>query len=106
MFDIIIANTAKQDIKNTLAYIKDTLCNHKAAMELADMIQEEISTLGIFPFSGTPILDSFLADYGFRFLLVKNYKVYYIADKENQKVSIIRFLHATRDYESILKKEV
>ncbi len=106
MFEIIIASTAKQDIKNTLSYIKDTLCNHKAAIELADMIQEEISSLSMFPFSGTPVIDSFLSDYGFRFLLIKNYKVYYITDKENKKVNIIRFLHATRDSESILKGEV
>ncbi len=106
MFEIVIADIAKQDIKNNLAYINYTLCNHKAAAELADEIEKEISLLSQFPLSGTPVSDAFLADYGFRFLLIKNYKVYYVADKDKREVNIIRFLHATRDYENILKNEV
>lgn len=105
MFKIIIADNAKQDIKNTLAYIKDILFNPKAATELADMLESEISSLAQFPLSGTPVQDQFLADLGFRFLLIKNYKVYYIADEAKKKVNIIRFLHASRDYEAILKTD-
>ena len=49
MFKIIIADNAKQDIKNTLAYIKDILFNPKAATksvvflaELAIQIKEVV----------------------------------------------------------------
>ena len=45
MFELIIADSAKQDIRNNLAYIKNTLCNPTAAANLADMIQKEISSL-------------------------------------------------------------
>ena len=83
-FEIIIVDHAKQDIRENLAYIKNTLCNSKAATELADLIEKEISSLIQFPFSGTPVQDPFLAHYGFRFLLIKNYKVYYIADKDKK----------------------
>ena len=106
MFEIIIADKAKQDIKETLLYIKNSLGNPKAASALADKIEYEISTLSEFPFSGTPVQDQFLADSGFRFLLIKKFKAYYIADKENNTVSIVRFLYAGRDYESILKDEI
>ena len=105
MFEIIIADKAKQDIKNTLVYIKENLLNPKAATELADMLESEISSLSQFPLSGTPVPDQFLSDLGFRFLLIKKYKVYYIANEDKQKVNIIRFLHASRDYENILKNE-
>lgn len=106
MFEIIIAEHAKQDIRNNLAYIKNTLCNQKAALELADMLEKEISYLSQFPFSGTPVPDQFLADYGFRFLLIKNYKVYYISDKDKKLVHIVRCLHGSRDYENILREEI
>lgn len=106
MFEIIISDTAKQDIRESLFYIKNTLYNSKAASELADKIETDIASLSQFPFSGTPVPDSFLADLGFRFLLIKNYKAYYIADKDKKKVNIIRFLYAGRDYETILKTEI
>ena len=105
MFELIISDSAKSDIREALSYIKNTLFNPKAAEELADMIEEEISALAQFPLSGTPVPDQFLADYGFRFLLIKNYKAYYIADKNKKTVNIIRFLHSSRDYENILKSE-
>ena len=105
MYKIIIANSAKSDIRNNLAYIKNTLCNQKAAVELADMIEKEISSLSQFPFCGTPVTDPFLASLGFRFLLIKRYKAYYIAEKDNRVVNVIRFLHASRDYENILKED-
>ena len=105
-YKLDITDSAKADIKESLAYIKNTLLNSKAATELADLITEEISSLKKFPFSGTSVTDQILADYGFRFLLVKNYKAYYIADKNKKLVTVIRFLYAGRDYESILKEEV
>ena len=105
-FGIIIADYAKQDIRENLAYIKNTLCNSEAATELADLIEQEIRSLIQFPFSGTPVPDQFLAHYGFRFLLIKNYKVYYIADKDKEIINIIRVLYAGRDYETLLKEEI
>ena len=65
----------------------------------------EITSLKQFPFSGTPVPDDFLADLGFRFLLIKNFKAYYIADKDTKKVTIVRFLYAGRDYEKLLITE-
>ena len=105
-YKLDIADSAKADIKETLAYIKTTLSNPKAASELADLITSEIESLKKFPLSGTPVTDQFLAKYGFRFLLIKNFKAYYIADKSKKLVTIIRFLYAGRDYESILGEEV
>ena len=104
MIELIITESAKKDIREALSYISNVLFNKKAASELADMIEEEISMLVQFPLSGTPVPDQFLADYGFRFLLIKSYKAYYITNKRT--VTIIRFLHSSRDYENILKENI
>ena len=50
-FNLIISENAKIDIKETLAYIKNTLGNPQAATSLADLITSEINTLKQFPFS-------------------------------------------------------
>ena len=81
-YKLFITDSTKADIKGALSYIKDYLLNPKAANELAEFITDEINSLKKFPFSGTPVQDKILSDYGFRFLLIKNYKVYYIADKK------------------------
>ena len=104
-YKLFITDSAKADIKGALSYIKDSLLNPKAANELAEFITNEINSLKKFPFSGTPVQDKILSDYGFRFLLVKNYKAYYIADKNKKLVTVIRFLYVSRDYESILKED-
>ncbi|MCR4712979.1 MAG: hypothetical protein K5751_01205 [Treponemataceae bacterium] len=85
-FELIISEKAKTDIRDTLAYIKNTLANSKAASSLANLITIEISSLRQFPFSGTPVPDQFLADFGFQFLLINNFKAYYIVDKDTKRL--------------------
>ena len=108
MNTIEISESAKSDIEEILTYIKVSLQNPKAATNLADLLTREISSLANHPFSGIPLQDKFLADYGFRFLLVKNFKVFYVVSeqKENKQIRIVRVLYARRDYAAILSGEV
>ncbi|MBP3771291.1 MAG: type II toxin-antitoxin system RelE/ParE family toxin [Treponema sp.] len=105
---IEISESAKADIKEILFYIKDSLQNPSAASNLADLFTREISSLEKHPFSGTPVQDRFLSNYGFRFLLVKNFKVFYVVGEqgENKQIRIVRVLYARRDCETILEREV
>lgn len=108
MAEVVITDSAKTDIKNSISYIKDILCNQKAASNLSDEIIEEIQLLKDNPRSGPYVKDFFLANLGFRFLLIKNYKVYYLInrDKDKETIQIVRFLHSKMDYETILKNEL
>lgn len=108
MAEVLITESAKSDIKDSLSYIKNNLCNSKAASDLADAIAEEISLLKDNPKSGPYVKDSFLANIGFRFLLIKNYKFYYLIKESEvtQIIYIVRFLHSRMDYESILQDEI
>ncbi|MBQ9206333.1 MAG: type II toxin-antitoxin system RelE/ParE family toxin [Treponema sp.] len=108
MYSIEISASAKSDIEEILSYIKDTLGNPKAASNLADLMTKEISALSRHPFSGTPVQDRFLANYGFRFVLIKNFKAFYIVSEngEEKTVQIVRVLYARRDYETILSEEI
>lgn len=108
MYKLDISETAKADIKEILSYIKNSLQNPKAATNLADLFTSEISSLARHPFSGTPVQDKFLSQYGFRYLLVKNFKFFYVVSEsdEGKTVKIVRVLYARRDYESILSEEI
>lgn len=108
MNTIEISESAKDDIKEILSYIKDSLQNPSAASNLADLFTREISTLEKHPYSGTPLQDRLLENCGFRFLLVKNFKVFYVVREQgdNKQIRIVRVLYARRDYETILAEEV
>ena len=95
MNELFITQKAKNDIKNALAYIQNNLCNSSAASDLAVEITKQISMLKSHPKTGPLVSDAFLSDAGIRFLLIKNYKVYYKIEKKESKtvIYIIRFLH-------------
>ncbi|MDD5811034.1 MAG: type II toxin-antitoxin system RelE/ParE family toxin [Treponema sp.] len=107
MTDIVISNSAKKDIESSLLYIRDVLQNPLAATKLADSIASQIDLLKQHPKSGPKVQDTFLAEQGFRFLLIKNYKLYYIIKTDGTKITIliIRFLFSKMNYEKILKTE-
>lgn len=104
MYQIHITDAATTDIKEALTYIKDRLQNPVAASNLADEISEQLSLLKEYPYVGHQLRDSFLMETGIRCLLIKNYRAFYIVSEEVDKktVTIIRFLYARREYESIL----
>ena len=91
-FNLKISENAKIDIKETLAYIKNNLGNPQAATSLADLITSEINTLKQFPFSGTPVPDTFLADLGFRFLLLMLEVFYQMSRQLLKLLNILEFL--------------
>ena len=108
MNKLIISNSAKQDIQDALSYIKYTLCNPKAATNLADLITEKFELLLEQPQIGSLVSDSFLCECGIRSLLIKNYRAFYtISETENSTtINIIRLLYAKRDFEIILKNDL
>lgn len=106
MFNLIVTQKAKEDICEVLSYIKDELLNKKAASKLADLITEEFAILREFPLSSPIVNDPFLSKYKIRFLLIKNFKAFYIANEEKREITIVRFLYARRDAASILTKNL
>jgi len=106
MTEVEITETAKKDIEECLLYIRNDLSNEKAASKLADEIVSQIELLGQHPYSGPVVQDDILAEKGIRFILIKNYKLYYIVIRTQEiiKIFIIRFLYARMDYENQIFK--
>jgi plasmid stabilization system protein ParE len=57
----------------------------------------------VFPESGAPVDNEFLADKTVRKLSVDNYVIYYKAHYEEKVISIIRIVYAKRNLDEILK---
>ena len=97
-FKIKIFPTAKRDMEDVIAYL-NTL-SPEAALRYYDLLVDEIASLAKMPERCPRPKDLALAAKGYRYLIVKNYLVFYVVVGDT--VQIRRILYARRDYQSLL----
>lgn len=97
-YKIKIFPTAKQDMEDIVSYL-NTL-SPDAALRYYDLLVEEIASLARMPERCPRPKDLALAAKGYRYLIVKNYLVFYVVAGDT--VQIRRILYARRNYQSLL----
>lgn len=97
-YKIKIFPTAKQDMEDIVSYL-NTL-SPDAALRYYDLLVEEITSLARMPERCPRPKDLALAAKGYRYLIVKNYLVFYVVIGDT--VQIRRILYARRNYQSLL----
>lgn len=97
-YNIEIFPTAKQDLLDIISYL-NTL-SPDTALRYYDLLIEEISSLSELPERYPHPKDLALKAKGYRYLLVKNYLVFYVVS--GKTVQIRRILYARRGYSSLL----
>lgn len=97
-YKVKIYPAAKQDLLDIVDYL-NTL-SQDAALRYYDLLTEEIAGLSYMPERCPRPKDLALAAKGYRCLLVKNYLVFYVVDRDT--VQIRRVLYGRRDYSSLL----
>ena len=90
--------TAKQDLEEVIGYL-NTL-SPDAASKYYDLLVEEIVSLSKMPERCPKPKDLALAAKDYRYLIVKNYLVFYVIIGDT--VQIRRILYARRDYRALL----
>lgn len=89
---------AEQDLTEIIEYIM--LDNPEAALSMLNQFDEAISTLEMFPYSGSIPNDIRLQSLDYRMLIVDNYLVFYVILDDT--VEIRRILHGKRKYSFLL----
>ena len=97
-YKIKIYPAAKQDLIEIVDYL-NTL-SPQAALQYYDLLIAGISSLSQMPGRCPHPKDLALAAKGYRYLMVKNYLVFYVVSEGT--VQIRRILYARRDYQSLL----
>ncbi len=97
-YKVLIFPTAKQDLTDIVEYL-NTL-SPETALKYYDMLTEGISELSMFPFRCPRPKDLALAAKGYRYLLVRNYLVFYVV--EEHTVQIRRIFYAKGNYQALL----
>jgi len=98
VYKVKIYPTAKQDLLDIIDYL-NTL-SPEAALRYYDLLTEEIASLSTMPERCPRPKDLALAAKGYRYLVVKNYLVFYVVSGDT--VQIRRILYGRRDYLSLL----
>lgn len=97
-YKVRIYPTAEQDLAGIVDYL-NTL-SKEAALRYYDSLTEEIAGLSTMPERCPHPRDLALTAKGYRYLIVKDYLVFYIVAGDT--VQIHRILYGRRDYRSIL----
>lgn len=97
-YKVKIYPAAKQDLLDIIDYL-NTL-SPDAALSYYDLLTEQIASLSHLPERCPKPRDLSLAAKGYRYLLVKNYLVFYVVS--GGTVQIRRILYARRDYRFLL----
>ena len=97
-YKIRIFPTARRDMEDVIAYL-NTL-SPDAALCYYDLLVDEIASLAKMPERCHRPKDLTLAAKGYRYLIVKNYLVFYVVVGDT--VQIRRILYVRRDYQLLL----
>ena len=94
-YQIRITELAEEDIENAGDYIDHKLKNPSAAERTVRGIRAKINSLADFPERNELDEDELLAGLGVRKDYYRNYKIYYVIEKDT--IYIVRILHMLVD---------
>ena len=103
MWQVVFTDIAEDDLQNAFIYISEILKAPVAAENLIIEAEKSIGNLADFPLSCPLVSDEYFATIGVRFLTIKNYLAFYIANDSTKVVTVIRFLYARRDWTALLE---
>jgi plasmid stabilization system protein ParE len=106
MYFLNITDIAEEDILSTVRYITNVLNAPVAANNLLDEIEKHEKILENTPDIYPSVSDEYLAKNGLRFVMIKNYIMFYIINEDEKAVNVIRFLYGRRDWNNILRYSV
>ncbi len=103
-YEIRITRAAERDLSSAADYIEYVLLRPQAANNLLDKTECKLGELASFPEKYALVDDPILKVWGIRFTMVNNYLAFYVISKEENRIYIVRFLYAKRDWTSILQQ--
>lgn len=105
-YKYVIGATAEKDIRSTINYITNKLCNKDAAQTLYNNIKLKIVDICDSPMASSNCEIYGIYDETIRHCNVENFVIIYKIDNVNKRIDILRFLHSKRNITEIIKSEI
>ena len=96
--------TAKEDLRGIAYYIAEQSKDKEIAARFIKQLQEKCKILEEFPESGAIPKDRVMMSAGYRFLVHKEYLIFYNYEKAENTAYILAVFNAKRDYMRVMKR--
>lgn len=101
---IVFTETAKSDLRDIAFYITNLAKDKNIAIRFVKELQNTTKILEQFPESGAIPQDRVLKSIGYRFLVYKDYLLFYQYSKQENTAYVSAIFNGKRDYMRVLKK--
>ena len=103
-YKIVVTDTAKQDLRNIVLYIAEESKNKDIASDFVNELRAKTKVLEAYPNSGAIPDDRVLKSLGYRFLVHKDYMLFYLVNETQKIIYIIAIFNSKRDYVRAMMK--
>mgnify|MGYP004449443251 CR=1 FL=1 len=103
-YRIRITEAAKQDLREIAVYIAEEAKDAGIAKRFVNELREECKRLEVFPNAGALPKDRILLSSGYRYLVYKDYLIFYTVYEMQKEVDVLAIFHAKKDYMRIMRK--
>lgn len=101
---IVFTETAKSDLREIAVSLAELSRDKALAIRFVKELQEQTGILKQFPESGALPRDRVLRSIGFRFLVHKDYLLFYKYEKAEERVYVVAAFNGKRDYMRVMKR--
>ena len=103
-FKVKFTATAKEDLRNIALYIAEASGEKSVAVNFVNELRQKTKILEDFPESGSLPRDRVMLSAGYRFLVHKEYLIFYHYEAKEEISYILAVFNAKRDYMRVMRK--
>lgn len=105
-FKIKFTDTAKEDLRNIAIYIAEQSKDKKIAIDFVNELREKTKILETFPECGAIPDDRIMKNSNYRFLVCKEYLIFYYYGSEDNTSYVLAVFNSKRDYSRVMRRFV
>lgn len=103
-YKVRLTDTAKQDLREIAFWIAEQAKDVDVAKTFVGELREECKKLDTFPDAGAYPKDRILISAGYRFIVYKDYLIFYLVDEKEKHVNVMAIFNSKKDYMRVMKK--
>lgn len=103
-YQVRIAETAKQDLREIAFYIAERTMDNEIAKQFVIDLREQCQRLVDYPESGALPKDRVLRSFDFRYIVHKDYLIFYSIDEAQKIVNVLAIFNSKKDYLRVMRK--
>lgn len=103
-YQVRITETAKQDLREIAFYIAERSMDNEIAKRFVMELREQCNRLVEFPQGGAILKDRILRSFDFRYIVHKDYLIFYSIDEAQKIVNVLAIFNSKKDYLRVMRK--